>query len=56
LVRRALRFAQDGVTSVDEVMRTMSGLEELDRRPSLLDDALHAEVAAAAPAANAASG
>ena len=55
LVRRALRFAQDSVTSVDEVMRTMSGLEELERRPSLLDDVLHAEVAATAPAADAAS-
>jgi len=49
LVRRALRFAVDGVTSVDEVMRAMSGLEELERRPSLLDDVLHGEVAGAAP-------
>jgi MSHA biogenesis protein MshE len=56
LVRRALRFAQDSVTSVDEVMRTMSGLEELERRPSLLDDVLHAEVAVAGPTPDAASG
>jgi hypothetical protein len=40
LVQRALQLAIDGLTSVDEAMRTMSGLEELDRRSSLLDDVL----------------
>jgi len=49
LVQRALHFAIDGVTSVDEVMRSMSGLEDLERRPSLLDDVLHGEAAVTVP-------
>jgi MSHA biogenesis protein MshE len=40
IVQRALKFAIDGVTSVDEVMRSMSGLEEPERRSSLVDDVL----------------
>jgi MSHA biogenesis protein MshE len=40
IVERALRYAIDLVTSVEEVMRTMSGLEDLDMNPSLLEDVL----------------
>ncbi|HET8698859.1 MAG TPA: ATPase, T2SS/T4P/T4SS family, partial [Gammaproteobacteria bacterium] len=39
LVERAIKFAVDGVTSVDEVMRTMSGVEADDGR-DLLGDVL----------------
>jgi MSHA biogenesis protein MshE len=40
IVERALRYAVDRVTSVEEVMRAMSGLEDLDVNPSLLEDVL----------------
>jgi MSHA biogenesis protein MshE len=40
LVQRALALAVDGITSVEEAMRSMSGLEEPVRRPTLLDDVL----------------
>lgn len=46
LVQRALKFAIDGVTSVDEVMRSMSGLEEPERRSSLVDDVLRSSAPA----------
>jgi MSHA biogenesis protein MshE len=39
LVARAVQFAVDGVTSVDEIMRSMAGLEEDDAR-ALLEDVL----------------
>jgi MSHA biogenesis protein MshE len=54
LVRRALQFAIAGVTSVDEVMRSMSGLEEPERPASLVDDVLRSSEATAGPAAAAA--
>jgi MSHA biogenesis protein MshE len=50
LVQRALQHARDGVTSVEEVMKSMSGLEEYERA-SLLDDVLSAS--ADAPAGSA---
>jgi MSHA biogenesis protein MshE len=50
IVQRALKFAIDGVTSVDEVMRGMSGLEELERRSTLLDDVLRSAQAGVPPA------
>jgi MSHA biogenesis protein MshE len=40
LVQRALQFAIDKVTSVDELMRSLSGLEETERHSSLLEDVL----------------
>jgi MSHA biogenesis protein MshE len=40
LVQRALEHALNKVTSIDEVMRSMSGLEEPEGRSSLLDDVL----------------
>ena len=40
LVERALRYAINRVTSVDEVMRGLSGLEDVERGPNLLDDVL----------------
>ena len=49
LVQRALKFAIDGVTSVDEVMRSMSGLEEPERRSSLVDDVLRSAATASEP-------
>ena len=49
LVQRALKFATDGVTSIDEVMRSMSGLEEPERRSSLVDDVLRSEATASEP-------
>jgi MSHA biogenesis protein MshE len=49
LVQRALKFAIDGVTSVDEVMRSMSGLEEPERRSSLVDDVLRSAASASEP-------
>jgi MSHA biogenesis protein MshE len=49
LVQRALTFAIEGVTSVDEVMRGMSGLEEPERRSSLLDDVLRSAAKSDAP-------
>jgi MSHA biogenesis protein MshE len=49
LVQRALQFALDGVTSVDEVMRAMSGLGEPEPRSSLLDDVLSSEAPASDP-------
>jgi MSHA biogenesis protein MshE len=57
LVERAIRFAIDGVTSADEVMRSMAGVEADDAR-DLLDDVLGSSPAvgdADAPAAAAAS-
>jgi hypothetical protein len=39
LVERAIRIALDGVTSADEVMRSMSGVGADDAR-ELLDDVL----------------
>ena len=55
LVQRALKFAIDGVTSVDEVMRSMSGLEEPERRSSLVDDVLRSTVATGEPPADGAA-
>jgi MSHA biogenesis protein MshE len=50
LVQRALQHARQGTTSVEEVMKSMSGLEEYERA-SLLDDVLTASASAAdAPA------
>jgi MSHA biogenesis protein MshE len=48
LVERAIQLAIDRVTSVDEIMRTLSGLEEPETRTSLLDDVLSGEARAAA--------
>jgi MSHA biogenesis protein MshE len=50
LVARAVQFAVDGVTSVDEIMRSMSGLEE-DEARALLDDVLAGSAAEADGAA-----
>jgi MSHA biogenesis protein MshE len=50
LVQRALTFAIEGVTSVEEVMRGMSGLEEPERRSSLVDDVLRSSAATGASA------
>jgi MSHA biogenesis protein MshE len=47
LVQCALQYALQGITSVDEVMSSMSGLEEPERRVSLLDDVLSSEANAA---------
>ncbi len=55
LVQRALKFATDGVTSVDEVMRSMSGLEEPERRSSLVDDVLRSEATSEPPGSGAAA-
>jgi hypothetical protein len=43
LVERALQFAMARVTTVDEVMRNMAGLEGPERKVSLLDDVLSGE-------------
>ena len=40
LARRALEYATAKITSVDEVMRSLSGLEEAEGATSLLDDVL----------------
>jgi hypothetical protein len=40
LARRALEYATAKITSVDEVMRSLSGLEEAESATSLLDDVL----------------
>ncbi|HET7131872.1 MAG TPA: hypothetical protein VFJ95_06465, partial [Gammaproteobacteria bacterium] len=60
LVERAIKFALDGITSAEEVMRTMSGVEADDGR-DLLDDVLGSASAERAsdgdaPAAAAAAG
>ena len=55
LVQRALKFATDGVTSIDEVMRSMSGLEEPERRSSLVDDVLRSEATSEPPGSGAAA-
>ena len=55
LVQRALKYAIDGVTSIDEVMRSMSGLEEPERRSSLVDDVLRSSVEAGEPPASGAA-
>jgi MSHA biogenesis protein MshE len=46
LIQRALESATAKVTSVDEVMRSMSGLEEPERGASLLEDVLGGETQA----------
>jgi hypothetical protein len=46
-VQRALEHAVNKVTSIEEVMRSMSGLEEPEGRSSLLDDVLSTETAKA---------
>jgi MSHA biogenesis protein MshE len=46
LIQRALEAAMAKVTSVDEVMRSMSGLEEPERGASLLEDVLGGETPA----------
>jgi MSHA biogenesis protein MshE len=51
LVQRALEHALNKVTSIDEVMRSMSGLEEPEGRSTLLDDVLGTGGAAGAGAA-----
>jgi MSHA biogenesis protein MshE len=56
LVQHALRLALEGVTSVDEVMRSISGLEELERGSTLLADVLEGEAAGAVAASSAAAG
>jgi MSHA biogenesis protein MshE len=43
LVERAIELAVARITSVDEVMRSMSGLEEPEVRTSLLADALRGD-------------
>jgi MSHA biogenesis protein MshE len=43
LARRALDYAAQGVTSVLEVMRVTSGLEEVGQATTLLDDVLTSE-------------
>ena len=55
LVQRALKFAIDGVTSIDEVMRSMSGLEEPERPSSLVDDVLRSSATASGPAGDGAA-
>ncbi len=47
LIQRALEAATAKVTSVDEVMRSLSGLEEPERGASLLEDVLGGETPAA---------
>jgi MSHA biogenesis protein MshE len=56
LVQHALSMAVEGVTSVDEVMRSISGLEELERGSTLLADVLEGEVAGGVAAPSAAAG
>jgi MSHA biogenesis protein MshE len=51
LVQRALEHALNKITSIDEVMRSMSGLEEPEGRSTLLDDVLGTGGAAGAGAA-----
>jgi MSHA biogenesis protein MshE len=46
LIQRALESATAKVTTVDEVMRSLSGLEEPERGASLLDDVLGGETTA----------
>jgi MSHA biogenesis protein MshE len=43
LVQRALECALAKVTSVDEIMRSLSGLEEPERGTGLLEDVLSGE-------------
>jgi MSHA biogenesis protein MshE len=54
LVQRALEHALNKVTSLDEVMRSMSGLEEQEGRSSLLEDVMSTE--SAEPAAGTGAG
>ena len=56
LVRSALQCAVDGVTSVAEVMRSVSGLEEREAGSSLLDDVLGSEIAPTPPTDSAVTG
>jgi MSHA biogenesis protein MshE len=51
LARRALAYAIEGKTSIEEVMRVTAGLEEDDLVEPLLDDVLTSERTATEPAA-----